>query len=83
MTAERRKKKFTNRGGMSFEWFCPKGRRNEVFDVEVLNLVAIRLLQQKFNVNLELLQTLNTNGQPATFIPPSEAVGQISDGITL
>ena len=83
LTAERRKKKFTAKGGMSFEWYCPKGRRNEVFDVEVLNLVAIRLLQQKYNVDLSILHMHNKENGGVVYQPKALQAGQISDGITL
>jgi len=59
MTAERRKPKFNKQGVMSFDWFCPSGRRNEVFDIEVLNIAAIRILQQRYHVDLELLSVKN------------------------
>ena len=82
LTAERRRKKYSKRGGVSFEWYCPKGKRNEVWDIEVLNLVAIRILQQSFNMNLDALQSVNV---PSANVDGHSGVtfGQLSDGINL
>lgn len=51
VTAEYKKTQYL--GGQTVDaWFCPKGKRNEAFDVMVGNLAMIRILQQRYGVKL-------------------------------
>lgn len=54
LTNERKVSKFV-KGRRTIVWDAG-GRRNEPFDLKVLNLAAIRLLQQNFGINLSSLK---------------------------
>nr|BDD44446.1 hypothetical protein 19 [Saccharospirillaceae bacterium] len=51
-----------------------KGKRNEPWDLEVYNLAAIRLLQQRFGVNLRTLTNPFAADDKATEEPSGEPV---------
>jgi len=84
LTAEFRKAKYDKRGILTYDWHCPKGRRNEIWDIENLNLVAIRLLQQQRHIDLDVLAEMHRNQVP---MPSGPMVVKrrrmISEGIDL
>lgn len=81
MTAEKLQKKYDKTGRLVHFWHCPHGRRNEVFDIENLNLAAIRILQQHYGIDLELLSERNANSVPVMAGPMVRKRRMISRGI--
>ena len=80
LTAERRKPQYDKKGNLHFDWYCPNGRRNEAWDCEVGNLVMIRLLQQHYGIDLDILAERGQSNAPAT--PVRRRRRQISEGIS-
>ena len=56
---------YDKKGNLHFDWYCPSGRRNEAWDLEVLSLVGIRVLQQQYGLDLDVLSAQNIPNAPA------------------
>jgi len=80
LTAERRKPQYDKKGRLRFEWYCPNGRRNEAWDCEVGNLVMIRLLQQHYGIDLDILAEQPHDSSPVTSVRRRRR--QISEGVS-
>lgn len=77
LTAEKRVRKQVN-GRWMTQYVCPRGRRNEVLDCEVLNLVALRLLNPPLDA-----PRIEPRPTPAPDLPPSSpAVSDVVDTTT-